>query len=348
MKPIQSLIEKARKKFLCFIFGGVLLIIGTNAPIVIAADSAVIFLYHRFGEDAVPSTNITLEQFDAQLAEIKAGPYTVLPVPEIIARLKETTALPDRTIGITIDDAYNSFYREAWPRFKKAGLPVTIFVSTGSIGRHNYMTWHQIRELSKAGVTIGHHTTHHNHMPRQSAAKNAAEIRNAQTHFEKELGYAPTLFAYPYGEGSKALENLTKLSGFAAAFGQHSGVAHTSSNFFYLPRFSLSGNYGDLERFRLSANAVALPVTDITPIDSLIGDQNPPAIGFTLLPGYDVPKNLACYISQIGEAEVQRIADIRIEVRVKKSFIKGRTRLNCTARGKSNRWHWLGRQFFVR
>jgi peptidoglycan/xylan/chitin deacetylase (PgdA/CDA1 family) len=348
MKPVQLFLKNPLKKSLCLIFGGVVIILGANMPIAIAADSAVIFMYHRFGEDTVPSTSIKLGQFEAHLAEIKAGPYTVLPVPEIVARLKEKKALPDRTIGITIDDAYQSFYREAWPRFKKAGLPVTVFVSTGSIGQRNYMTWDQIRELSKSSVTIGHHTVHHNHMPRQDAASNAAEIRDARKHFEKELGYAPTLFAYPYGEGSKALEHLAKSSDFAAAFGQHSGVAHTSSNFFYLPRFALSESYGDLERFKLGANALALPVTDITPIDSLIGEQNPPAIGFTFLPGYNVPKYVTCYVSRIGKAEVQRLADIRLEVRVKKSFIKGRTRLNCTARGKNNRWYWLGRQFFVR
>ena len=33
-----------------------------------AADSAVILIYHRFGEDTLPSTNIRLEQFEAHIA----------------------------------------------------------------------------------------------------------------------------------------------------------------------------------------------------------------------------------------------------------------------------------------
>ncbi|HLT76966.1 MAG TPA: chitin deacetylase, partial [Ferrovibrio sp.] len=46
----------------------------------VAADHAAILMYHRFGEDSVPSTNIRLEQFDAHIAELTAGRYSVLPL----------------------------------------------------------------------------------------------------------------------------------------------------------------------------------------------------------------------------------------------------------------------------
>ena len=35
-----------------------------------AADHAVILMYHRFGEDQLPSTNIRLDQFDAHLKKL--------------------------------------------------------------------------------------------------------------------------------------------------------------------------------------------------------------------------------------------------------------------------------------
>ena len=54
-----------------------------------AADSAAILMYHRFGENSFPSTNIRLEQFDAHIAELASGPYTVLPVTEIVAAIRE-------------------------------------------------------------------------------------------------------------------------------------------------------------------------------------------------------------------------------------------------------------------
>ena len=43
--------------------------------------SAVIVMYHRFGESALPSTNIRLDQFAAHLAELTSGGYNVMPLP---------------------------------------------------------------------------------------------------------------------------------------------------------------------------------------------------------------------------------------------------------------------------
>ncbi|MEQ9361635.1 MAG: hypothetical protein RLO05_08010, partial [Rhodospirillales bacterium] len=53
-----------------------------------AADQAVIIMYHRFGEQDYPTTNIRLDQFDEHLAELTSGKYTVMSLPDIIAAMK--------------------------------------------------------------------------------------------------------------------------------------------------------------------------------------------------------------------------------------------------------------------
>ena len=120
-----------------------LLLLGCYVPQAIAAESAVILMYHRFGESQFPSTNIRLEQLDAHIQELKSGPYTVLPVVEIVSKIKSGTPLPDRTVGITVDDGFKSVYQEAWPRFKRANLPFTVFVSTDPFdeNRASHLTW---------------------------------------------------------------------------------------------------------------------------------------------------------------------------------------------------------------
>ena len=37
-------------------------------------------MYHRFGETKYPSTNVTLEQFEAHLDELKSSKYKVMPL----------------------------------------------------------------------------------------------------------------------------------------------------------------------------------------------------------------------------------------------------------------------------
>ncbi len=312
-----------------------------------AAQSAVLLVYHRFGENEIPSTNITLEQFEAHIEALETGAYTVLPVPEIVAAMKTGEPLPDRTVGITIDDAYASAYREAWPRLRAAGFPFTVFVATDAVDRglRGIMTWDQVRELAGAGVTIGHHGAAHAHMALADAATNAADIAKATRRFTEELGDAPDLFAYPYGEYSLALRDTVAAAGYAAAFGQHSGAAF-GGDMFALPRFPLNERWGNIDRFKLIVGTLPLPVTDITPSDPLLG-PNPPPYGFTVTESLDNLDRLACFVSGQGAAAVERLGPRRIEVRVKQPFPPGRARVNCTLPGPDGRWRWLGTQFMV-
>ena len=317
--------------------------------VALAENSAVVLMYHRFGEGKYPSTNITIAQFEAHIRELKSGAYTVLPVPRIIEALRLGTPLPERTVGITIDDAYLSVYTEAWPRLKAAGLPFTLFVATGPLDRKlpDYMTWDNLREMAVAGVTIGHQTASHLHMAKASAERNSRDIARADGRFRANLGIRPKLFAYPYGEAGLAVEKLVRGADFAAAFGQHSGAAGGTDDLYYLPRFAMNEKYGDLARFRLVANTLALPVTDVVPADTVITGLNPPAIGFTVIGNVKGLQRLTCFASHEGRATVERLGTNRIEVRVKTPFPKGRTRLNCTMPAKDGRWRWLGRQYYV-
>ena len=313
-----------------------------------AESAAVILMYHRFGETKFLSTNIQLEQFDNHIKELTSGGYNVLPVRDIMIAIRNGKDLPDRTVGITIDDGYRSIYSEAWPRFKKASLPFTVFVATDPIdrGSSNYMSWDQIRELKKSGVEISAHTSSHNHMPVSSPEQNTLELQKSSERMIAELGQAPDMFAYPFGEASERVQKLVQRSGFTFAFGQHSGVVNRSTNVHYIPRFALNENYGDMRRLRLVLNALPLPAKDITPADPFLTANNPPDLGFTVAASIKNLHRLSCFSSSEGRVRVEHLGP-RIEVRMTSAFPKGRTRINCTLPGPDNRWRWFGTLFVV-
>lgn len=315
----------------------------------LAADSAVILMYHRFGEDAYPATNVRIEQFEEHIAALTSGAYTVLPVDEIVESLRTGKDLPDRTVGITIDDAYRSVYTEAFPRLKAAGLPFTVFVATDPVDQKlpGFLTWKMVREIRDAGNGIGAHTASHLHMPEADAEKNRAEMNKSMNRLKEELGEAPILFAYPYGEAGTAVWNVVREFGFSTAFGQHSGAAHSSSQPFYLPRFALNENYSDIEKFTLRINARALPVEDVTPEDPDLRGKNPPLAGFTVGSSVGSLGGLACYHSQFGKMDIERLGTHRIEIRFTGPLKPGRSRLNCTKPAGGGRWYWYGTQFYV-
>lgn len=320
------------------------------ASVARAADHAVVIMYHRFGEDRYPSTNTTLSQFDKHLDELATGGYTVMPLIEITERIAEGRELPDKTVAITVDDAFASVYREAFPRLQDYGFPFTVFIATRSIDRNlpGYASWDEIREMQAAGVHFGSQTHSHPHLHRVSLDEARQEISTSNDRFLEELGMVPPLHAYPYGEFSPGVRDLMKDMGFKAAFGQHSGVMHGSQNPFEYPRFGFNENYGSIDRLKLAINALPIPSTDQTP-DSMVLNQNPPIAGFTVLEGIEPLHRIACFASGMGKVKTITLGR-RVEVRLPSAINGKRGRINCTMPHvvdgrETGRWRWLGRQF---
>ncbi|AWK86125.1 polysaccharide deacetylase family protein [Azospirillum thermophilum] len=313
-----------------------------------AMPSAVVFAYDRFGEDQTPSVSIRIDQFEAHLEELTSGDYQVLPLPRILEALRGGKPLPDRAVAITIDEASRSAFQEAWPRLKAAGLPFTLFVATDAVdrGSPNHMSWSEIRQLAAAGVTIGALGTSTQSLVPRSPGEIAADLRRMADRMKAELGQRPALFAYPQGEYSLAVRDVVKDLGYAAAFGQQSGVLYPQADPWGLPRFVMNEAYGSVDRFRLAANALPLPVSDLTPDDPLV-TVNPPPLGFTIGDGIGDSSRLACFAAGQGRTVLERVAEDRVEVRIKDPLPPGRARVNCTLPAGEGRWRWLGVQFLI-
>ena len=312
-------------------------------------NSAVIFMYHKFDVPKYPSTNITLDQFKSHLKEFSLPKYTVLSLDYIIDTIINNGELPENSIAITVDDADKSFLNVGWPKLKKLGFPVTLFVNTSTIVKNNknYLNWDEIRQLKNEGVSIGAHSHTHDHLPDLSFVEIKKEIELSNKIFLKEIGITPSLFAYPYGETNNQIIKLLKEYKFKAAFGQHSGVLNETSNFYYLPRFSLNEKYGNIDRIKFTIQTKGLGVYDFIPDNPQIF-ENPPYIGFSLL-DLSLAQQINCFIfdnkGQV-ESEIFKFNE-RIEIRLKRKLEKGRSRLNCTAKDKSGSWRWFGHQFYL-
>ncbi|MGZ0188824.1 MAG: polysaccharide deacetylase family protein [Alphaproteobacteria bacterium] len=328
----------------------VALIAGIVSLPVQAADDAVAVMYHRFGEKGLPSTNTTMAQLDAHIAFLKKGKFTVWPLRRIVDAIRKGESLPDKTVAITIDDAYRSVVLRGLPRLKAAGFTATLFVNSepADSALRGYMSWDDIRKALDDGFDIGAHTVSHAHLADLPLSEVRREINHSNKRFQEELGFVPKLFAYPYGEASLDVRKIIKDAGYIAAFGQHSGVLHKSEDMLYLPRFALNEKYGTINRFRTLASAKSMMASDVTPRNmALTKATNPPAFGFTIDPAIGNFSSLACYASGVGKLTLQRPGGRRIEARLPKRLRSGRHRVNCTLSAGGGRWYWLGRQFYV-
>ena len=322
-----------------------LLVSGTFANEV--KNSATVFMYHKFGVSKYPSTSVTIDQLNSHIEELTKEKYTLKSLDFIIDTILNDGDLPENTIGISVDDADKSFLEVGWPLFKKNNIPVTLFVTTGTISNNQkYINWDQIRKLKEEGVMIGAHSHTHAHMPDISIEEVRNEIETSNKIFLRELGEIPTLFAFPYGETTDEIIELVKEYKFKVAFGQHSGIINETSNMYYLPRFSLNEKYGEIDRVKFAASSKGLGVYDFIPKNPTIM-QNPPFIGFSLLDDKKA-QPLDCFVfdskGQV-DREVYKFNE-RIEIRLARELSPGRSRMNCTVKDSDGNWRWFGHQFY--
>ena len=321
----------------------------SEAAVTADSSSAVIFLYQRVGEDTLPQGNLSLDRFQEHIRELTTGGYSVLPLPEIIAAIREDKPLPEKTVGITFEGAYLATLKNALPLLDEAKLPFTVFFSSDMAdgGNPSHMTWDQLKDLKKDGLaSFGLLPSAYTHMADLDADRAAALINKARSRYTEMMGESAVFFSWPYGEYSSALKKQLATYDFKASFGQQSGVVYAGSDFTALPRFTMTDAYGDLDRFLLTANALALPVSEVVPDDTLIA-ENPPIIGFTVAPEITNLGELSCFGSSLGKIAVTRLGN-RIEMRPDQPFEDRRTRINCTLPestvipGESQRWRWFG------
>ena len=319
----------------------------------VSAGQANVFVYHRFGDNRYPSTDIAVATFAAQLQLLKDQDYTVLPLGEIVRRLRQGESLPERCAALTVDDAFESFWTGARPLLQRYGFPVTLFVATDTVGGDSYLSWEQLRTLVAEGVEIGNHTASHPYLlDRKKAESRQAwekrirrQILAAQVRIKKELGITPSLFAYPYGEYDPATEKIVSGLGFAAAVGQQSGVIAPWMDMFALPRFPMGGEYATLEGFREKLHMKPLPVRVVSPDTPVVGAADPPVLVVDLGEAAKLDlRHLRCFVQGQGNADIEADREIpgRFTVRAVSPLAGRRNKYTLTAPGRDGRsWYWF-------
>ena len=306
-------------------------------------------MYHRFEENKYPSTNIKIDDFKIHLNTIKNEGIHFLHPNDFNRVLKNEKN--KRKILLTIDDAFSSFYKNAWPIIKDKKIPFILFVSTREVGKNGYMTWDQIREIAKEEfVHIGNHSHSHEYLIDLEDKKIVEDINKSIEILKKEVGYNSNFFSYPFGEYSLIFKKIIKDSGFEYAFGQHSGVIDETKNLFELPRFPINEKYGEQKRFKMILNTLPLQYKTIEPEEKYINSLlNPPKIIIEFFTDHNL-KKISCYSNELDtwrKSELNFLTDLKLEIKLKGKFTTERGRVNCSIQEKDGFWRWLGMQFVV-
>ena len=303
-------------------------------------------MYHRFDENKYPSTNIQMNIFRKQIKIIKNLKYTFYDPKDLEKNFN--TPKTKKKILITIDDAFSSFYENAWPYLKEEKIPFILFVSTESVGKNGYMTWNQIKELEREDMAyIGNHSHTHSYLVDLKNDDFINDINTSSSIFIEKLGYNPVFFSYPFGEYSNFIkEHISK--NFKFSFGQHSGVIDINKDRHELPRFPINEKYGDLKRFEFLIKLNPLQYKVLYPIEKYLTDNNPPKFLVEFFNEQKNINNINCFSDEGGNWEKSNINfnqnTLKLNFREKFNFRRGR--VNCSL-NDNGIWRWFGVQFSV-
>ena len=309
-------------------------------------EGVVAIMYHRFNENKYPSTNIRIEVFRKHLELIEQSGYDFYNPNEFENEIQKPKT--NKKILLTIDDAFQSFYDNAWPILKEKKIPFILFISTEPVGKSGYMSWDQIKEIENENFTmIGHHSHSHEYMINMTNEEFISDIKLANKIFQKNLGYIPSIFSYPFGEYSKFMKDFISKN-FQISFGQHSGIIDVNKEIFELPRFPINEKYGEIKRFSSIINYFPLEYKKLEPEEKKLSKNNPPLFYVEFFQNQKNLEKITCYSNEGGNWEKSKtnFSNNTLTIKFREPFKPRRGRINCSL-NDNGKWRWFGVQFVI-
>ncbi len=178
--------------------------------------------------------NTTPEVFGAQMRFLKQNKYKVISLSNAAELLysRRAAAGNEKYVVITFDDGFEDFHRNAFPILKRYGFTATVFLPTDFIEDRDlkmdgkeHLTWSQIIELNKQGISFGSHTASHPQLKFFDKADIRTEIERSKELIEHRLGAHVESFSYPFAFPEEDPVLTEYLSGTLADCGYKFGVS---------------------------------------------------------------------------------------------------------------------------
>ena len=207
------------------------------------ADGVPILSYHQVNEIDKNEFTLTPEEFDAQMKYLVDNGYTFMLPDELLDAWENQTPLPSKPVVVTFGGGKLDMYKTVFPILQKYNAKVTLFVITDFLNLYpNYITWTQAREMQDSGlVDIESNTLNHNNLADMLSNQDIrSQLFNSKQAVEWYMKKPAPYVSYPGGQYTREVEQITRDSGYRAAFTIDYGLAHKGH--YVLPTIPIAGN----------------------------------------------------------------------------------------------------------
>jgi peptidoglycan/xylan/chitin deacetylase (PgdA/CDA1 family) len=160
--------------------------------------------------------------------------------PQRLTTVLNLARASDRPILFTTDSSDRSIYDEFALRVREHGFSAILFLMPSVIGRNGMLTWEQVRELDRTGVTIASHTLTHPWLPDLSEDELRCELCVSKEMIEAETGHAVMAMAYPYGAFDERVKRVARQCGYTTAYSTAPGRRVADDDPFAIKRVQIT------------------------------------------------------------------------------------------------------------
>jgi peptidoglycan/xylan/chitin deacetylase (PgdA/CDA1 family) len=164
-----------------------------------------VFLYH-----GITATNnqttlaegkkywVTEDQFRDHLGVIHSQGYAVTKLNSVWQH-GDRTNVGIRTTVITFDDGHASDYEVVFPLIQRFGHCAEFFINTATVNLPRFLSWSQIAEMHRAGMSIQSHGWDHVDLCSLPPRELYHQLRDSKWEMENRLGARVDVLSAPYG-----------------------------------------------------------------------------------------------------------------------------------------------------
>jgi|GEM_PF-4266152 len=163
---------------------------------------------------------LTLSEFIERVQHITLH-YTPCSLIECVRALETGVEMPENAVVLTFDDGYRDVFEHAWPVLREAGVPFTVFLTTGFVDRDDAMlTAAQVRRMAEEGqdlISWGAHGVTHRPLTDLQPAEVEREVAESRGQVAALAGWPVEVFCYPDGKYDDDLKTMVAQMGFLGA-----------------------------------------------------------------------------------------------------------------------------------
>ncbi len=178
---------------------------------------------------------IDVKDFRQQIEFLKNKGYHSISLQDA-AGSAETS---EKNIIITFDDGHESNFTLALPILQEFGFKATFFITTGWIGRPDFLNTEQIQALENAGMTIGSHGVTHSYFNDLDSSSLYMELQESAKQLEEITKKAINSLSAPGGRIDERTLKAGEEIGYSlfctSTFGLWSNLAETRN----IPRIAV-------------------------------------------------------------------------------------------------------------